>query len=165
LELEQYQLLCGPQQYYVKMGRDCQQNAMNCIKGGGDKSVRIRRRISSDGRKRKVFVDTLLELIASEWDDEKMEAWLTLDAEEVQQSNKKGESDNSTRTASSPKAADESTDTASPPKDDSNSTTITPNELKLKRMYSILLVLTRLLITVELSLGMQFVGLWSTRKA
>jgi hypothetical protein len=91
--------------------------AVNCMKGVRDKSLRIRRRICSDGRNRKVFVDTLLDLIAFEWNDEKMEAWLTTDAEQVQQSNKEGETDNSTCTASSPKAAD-STGTASPPKDE-----------------------------------------------
>jgi hypothetical protein len=48
-------------------------------------------------------------LIASEWYDEELQAWLTSGAEQVQQTNKKGgnnesdrEPDNSTRTASSP---------------------------------------------------------------
>jgi hypothetical protein len=65
-----------------------------------------------------------------------MEAWLSSGAEQVQQSNKKDdnnesdrETDNSTRTASSPKTADNSTGTSSPPKDSSNSTAITPNAL------------------------------------
>jgi hypothetical protein len=82
-----------------------------------------------------VFVDRLLDLIASEWNDEEIEAWLTSDnTEEVQQTNKRGdnkesdrETDNSTRTASSPKAADISTGIASPLKDDSAA--ITPNAL------------------------------------
>ena len=135
-ELEQCKLLGGSTQYYVKMGPKCRLKAAKCIKGVKDGSLRIRRRICSGGKKRRVFVDTLLELIASEWDDKEMEAWLTSDAEQVQQTNKKGdnnesdrETDNSTRTASSPKAADNSTATASPPKDDNDSTAITPNAL------------------------------------
>jgi hypothetical protein len=146
-ELEPASLLGGKRQYYVKMGRDCRQNGSKCIDGVKDKSLRMRRRICSDGRKRKVFVETLLDLIASEWDDEEMNAWLTSGAKQVDQSNKKGdnnesdresdksnesdrESDKSTRTgASSPKSTDDSTGTASPPKDGSHSTAITPNAL------------------------------------
>jgi hypothetical protein len=129
-ELEPANPLRGPRHYYVKMGRKCQQNALDCIRGVKEERLRIRRRICSDGKKRKVFVDTLLDLIASEWNDEEMEAWLTSDAKQVQQTNKKGdETDNSIRTASSAKAADNSTGTASPAKDDGNSTAITPNAL------------------------------------
>jgi hypothetical protein len=124
-ELERASILGGTRQYNVKMGRECRQNALECISGVKEKSLRIRRRICRDGKKRKVFVDTLLDLIASEWNDEEMEAWLTSDnTEELQQTNKKGdnkesdrETDNTTRTASSPKAADNSTGIASPPKD------------------------------------------------
>lgn len=137
-ELEPASLLGGKRQYYVKMGRDCRQNGSKCIDGVKDDSLRIRRRICCDGRKRKVFVDTLLDLIASEWNDEEMKAWLTLGAKQVEQTNKKvdnnesdRESDNSTRTggACSPESADDRTGTASPLKDGSNSTAITPNAL------------------------------------
>jgi hypothetical protein len=91
-ELELCRLISGPEQYYVKMGRDCRLKAVKCIKGVKDKELRIRRRICSGGEKRKVFVDTLLDLIASEWNDQEMEAWLTSDAEQVKQTNKKGNS-------------------------------------------------------------------------
>jgi hypothetical protein len=55
----------------------------------------MRRRIRIGGKRRKVFVDTLLELIESEWDEEEMEAWLTSGVKQVQQTNKKGDNNES----------------------------------------------------------------------
>jgi hypothetical protein len=136
-ELEPANLLGGKRQYYVKMGRDCRLNGSRCIDGVKEGSLRMRRRICTGGQKRKVFVDTLMDLIESEWDEEDMEAWLTSDVGQAQHTDKKGdnnesdrETDNSTRTAS-PKAADSSTvlEIDSPPKAGSDSKSITPNAL------------------------------------
>jgi hypothetical protein len=96
-ELEPAGLLGGKRHYYVKMGRDCRQNGLKCIDGVKEGSLRMRRRICSGGKKRKVFVDALMELIESEWNEEDMEAWLTSDVEQVQQSNKKDDNNESDR--------------------------------------------------------------------
>jgi hypothetical protein len=181
-ELEKCTLLGGSRHYHVKMGPDCKQKALECINGVDDGSLRIPRRIFSGGKKSRVFDDALLELISSECDDEGMEVWLTSDAEQVQQTNKKGDSNESDR------KTDNNTGTASPPKADSGSTSITPNALSNSEMKATLVPSNNFLSQgkqaekevfpflhafnvpidnddmVEISLGMQFAGLWSTRK-
>jgi hypothetical protein len=80
---------------FCEEGRYCRQKGSKCIDGVKEDSLRMRRRIHTGGKKRKVFVDTLLKLIESEWDEEEMEACLTSDVKQVQQTNKEGDNNES----------------------------------------------------------------------
>jgi hypothetical protein len=72
IELEKCKLLNGKGHYYVKLGGNFNASAKDCITRVQNKKDRVHRRIGST----KKFVFALIELIAADWDDDKMDKWL-----------------------------------------------------------------------------------------